>query len=330
MNFRRVTSALLAVLTLGMTLALAAPAQQQDRRDYGTRGGTTATLRINLGSGLLWTSIQGTHVEEIPMNERQGYDVFRYGGRYYAYDNDRWYVSPQESGDFVAIDDASVPDEFVNIPSDHWRNDPSRWRNRRHPVSAPSPDVSGSLQINLGNSPRWNSVPGTGVRELRDGGPPNYDVFAYGGSYYAYDNNRWYMSNRPDGGFIVIDDRDVPSAFIRVPRDHWRNDPSGWRARRERGGDGSSATLELNFGSRPHWTSIRGTSVRTIRPGEGPDYDVFSYGDRYYVYRDNQWYSSRSLYGHFYVIDERSVPRAFARVPRSRWHRYPSGWSGRY
>jgi len=210
MNFRRVTSALLAVLTLGMTLALAAPAQPQDRRDYGTRGGTTATLRINLGSGLLWTSIQGTHVEEIPMNERQGYDVFRYGGRYYAYDNDRWYVSPQESGDFVAIDDASVPDEFVNIPSDHWRNDPSRWRSRRHPVSAPSPDVSGSLQINLGNSPRWNSVPGTGVRELRDGGPPNYDVFAYGGSYYAYDNNRWYMSNRPDGGFIVIDDRDVP------------------------------------------------------------------------------------------------------------------------
>jgi hypothetical protein len=312
-----------------MTLALAAPTHAQYGRDPGSVS-ARATLRINLGSGQLWTNIQGTRVEEIPLDQRQGYDVFRYGGRYYAYDNDRWYMSPQESGDFVAIDDASVPDEFVNIPSDHWRNDPSRWRSRRHPTpQAPEPNVSGTLQIDLGNSPRWSGVPGTGVRELRQGGPPNYDVFAYGGDYYAYDNNRWYMSHRRDGGFVAIDDRSVPQEFTRIPRDHWRNDPSSWRDRRDRGGNGSSATLELNFGSRPHWTSIRGTRVRTIRPGEGPDYDVFNYGGRYYVYRNDRWYSSRNLDGQFYVIEDRAVPSAFWRIPRNRWRNYPSRWSNR-
>jgi frataxin-like iron-binding protein CyaY len=319
------TAPLLPLLALGMTLALAAPSHAQYRRDSGSTG-TTASLRVRFGTTVHWTSIQGTRVEEIQPGDRPNYDMFRYGGRYYAYDNNRWYMSPQESGDFQLIDDASVPSDFTSIPSDHWRNYPSGWRTRR----APAPQgVSGTLQVNLGNTPQWTSIGGSGVREIRQDQRPGYDVFEYGGSYYAYDNDRWYSSRRDNGDFVAIDDASVPEQFTTIPRTHWRNDPSGWQARRHRGSDGSSASLQINFGSTPRWSGIRGTRVREIRGGNRPDYDMFSYGGSYYVYRDNRWYSSRRRTGQFNLIDDRSVPREFSRIPRSHWRSYPSGWSGR-
>jgi hypothetical protein len=56
-----------------------------------------------------------------------------------------------------------------------------------------------------------------------------YDVFRYGGSYYAYDNNRWYSSDRESGEFVAMDVRSVPSELSRVPREHWRNYPTTWQ-----------------------------------------------------------------------------------------------------
>jgi hypothetical protein len=325
MILRKITSAAIPLLALGTALAMALTAHAQDRPNYGSRG-TTASLRVNIGTTLHWTPVQGTRVEEIQPGERQAYDMFRYGGRYYAYDSNRWYSSPQESGDFIAIDDASVPGDFASIPSDHWRNYPSAWQGRRN--TAP-PEISGTLRVDLGNSPRWSSIQGTGVREIRQGPRPDYDVFSYGGSYYAYNNNRWYMSHQRSGQFNAIDDRDVPSDFTRIPRNHWRNDPSGWQDRRGRQPDGSSASLQISFGSAPRWYGIRGSRVREIRGGQRPDYDMFNFAGSYYVYRDGRWYSSRRGDGEFTHMNDRDVPREISRVPRSHWRNYPSGWSNR-
>jgi len=326
MMSRRYTSPVLPLLALGVTLALATPTHAQDRRDYGSRG-TTASLRVSFGSQPHWTTVQGTRVEELPYAERPGYDMFRYGGRYYAYDNNRWYASPQENGDYVAIDDASVPGDFEGIPSDHWRNYPSGWQGRR---SSQPQGMSGTLHVDLGNSPQWTGIRGTSVREMRPSQQrPDYDVFAYGGSYYVYDNNRWYTSRQRNGEFTWIDDRDVPQEFTGIPRSHWRNDPSGWQSRRHRRPAGSSATLQINFGYAPHWTNVRGTSIREIRRGERPDYDIFGYGGSYYVYRDSRWYSSNRSSWEFNSIDDRSVPSAFSRIPRSHWRNYPTEWSVR-
>jgi hypothetical protein len=93
------------------------------------------------------------------------------------------------------------------------------------------------------------------------------------------------------------------------------------------GSDGTSATLQISFGTTPHWTGIRGTNVRVIRERERPDYDMFRYGRNYYVYRDNHWYTSRRWRGQFTLIDDRLVPRELSRVPRQHWRNYPSGWS---
>lgn len=86
-----------------------------------------------------------------------------------------------------------------------------------------------TLQVRFGTRPHWESVHGTRVRVVRDQDRPDYDVFRYGGWYYAYDNDHWYRSRRADGDYRAMDDRNVPRDFHRVPRDQWRNYPSTWQ-----------------------------------------------------------------------------------------------------
>jgi hypothetical protein len=97
--------------------------------------------------------------------------------------------------------------------------------------------------------------------------------------------------------------------------------------RHYQGSGGTSATLQVTFGSTPHWTGIPGTRVRMIRERERPAYDMFQYGGSYYVYNNNQWYMSRRSRGQFAMIDTRAVPSELSRVPRDHWRSYPSGWS---
>jgi len=88
----------------------------------------------------------------------------------------------------------------------------------------------------------------------------------------------------------------------------------------------TNASVQVTFGHTPRWVGVPGTRVREIRTVDRPDYDMFNYGGSYYVYRNNQWYSSRHGRGHFNAIDERRVPMQISRVPRDHWHNYPSGW----
>jgi len=179
-----------------------------------------------------------------------------------------------------------------------------------------------SLQINFGSTPHWVGVPGTSVREIRQGDRTDYDMFQYGRSYYAYNNanGRWYSSRRSRGRFYMIDDRSVPREMRRVPRNNWRNYPSAWDDQRS---NGSPATLMVTFGSTPHWMGVRGTRVETA---QRPDYDVFHYGNSYYAYNNNRWYTSSRGDGQFSAIEDRSVPTELSRVPRDQWHQYPASW----
>jgi hypothetical protein len=215
---------LLPLLALCMTLVMAALVHAQDRQHQGP-GGTSATLRVSFGTTPHWVDIPNTRVRTIREGERPDYDMFQYGRNYYAYSNNRWYMSPRESGDFTVIDDSSVPSDFSSIPREHWRNYPSQWQDRQH--QGPG-GASATLQVNFGTAPRWVGIRGSRVRMIRQGERPDYDLFQYGRSYYAYSNNRWYMSRRWRGQFTAIDDRMVPRELSRVPRQHWRNYPSGW------------------------------------------------------------------------------------------------------
>jgi len=95
-------------------------------------------------------------------------------------------------------------------------------------AAVPAHAQDASLRVTFGHQPRWVGVQGTQVREIRTADRPDYDMFRYGGRYYAYNNNHWYSSRRGNGRYRMIEDREVPMQITRVPREHWRNYPAGW------------------------------------------------------------------------------------------------------
>jgi hypothetical protein len=92
---------------------------------------------------------------------------------------------------------------------------------RRYAVPAP-PSVTFQRQ------PRWTNVPGTNVRMINSQDRPAYDMFRMGSSYYIYDNNYWYRSNRWNGTYTAINQDAVPVEFNSVPREYWRSYPADW------------------------------------------------------------------------------------------------------
>jgi len=128
MTIRPKTRLLFPLLVLSMTLAMAASVHAQ--------GGASATLQVTFGTTPHWTGVPGTKVKEIRQAERPGYDMFRYGGKYYAYNDNRWYMSGHDRGAFTAIDDHAVPSELARVPRDHWHNYPQGWADQnRNPRS---------------------------------------------------------------------------------------------------------------------------------------------------------------------------------------------------
>jgi len=86
------------------------------------------------------------------------------------------------------------------------------------------------------------------------------------------------------------------------------------------------ARIFFNTRVHPRWESVPGTRVSIIREDERPDFDTFRYGNTYYVYDGGNWYRASRLNDRFTVIDARDVPEDLSRVPRDRWHNYPSTW----
>jgi hypothetical protein len=229
----------------------------QDRQNQDRSRNAAVSLQINFGRAPHWTNIPGTRVRGIRQGDLTSYDMFRYGRNYYVYNNnnERWYGSRRWRGEFMLLDDRSVPRELRRIPRNNWRNYPASWEDRSYRNSnnrdSNYPDrnyqdrnngdrtyqngndqgsggTSATLQITFGSSPHWAGVSGTRVEAIPVAERTNYDVFRYGGSYYAYNDNQWYMSPRESGSFVVIDARSVPAELSQVPRENWRNYPAAW------------------------------------------------------------------------------------------------------
>lgn len=237
---------LLPALALSVALVAASSAQAQHRR-YSGSSGPAISLQINFGSQPHWVGVRGTSVREIRRSDRDrsDYDMFRYGRHFYAYnhENGRWYMSRRYQGRFVLIDDRAVPRELRRIPRDHWRNYPAAWDNGGYHGSdrdyrGSDRDYRGSdgyqggtsatFQVTFGSRPRWSGISGSRVEVIPYSDRPNYDVFRFDDTYYAYNNSQWYSSTRESGQFARIDDRYVPSELSSVPREHWRNYPPAW------------------------------------------------------------------------------------------------------
>ena len=119
MKKRSVVSALLA-LSLALALAPSAGA--------GTYYGFTVGVnnappppRIVLVERPEFVAVPGTLVYAVG---NTNYDVFRYNGRYFLYNDGYWYRSSRTSGPYVVMDVRSVPEPVLRVPSRTWKHHP--------------------------------------------------------------------------------------------------------------------------------------------------------------------------------------------------------------
>ncbi len=80
------------------------------------------------------------------------------------------------------------------------------------------------------------------------------------------------------------------------------------------------------FREQPHLYLVPNTGVWVVEdPVYRLDYDMFRYGNAWYVYDDGFWYRARSYAGPYRVVDVRYVPRRVLVVPASHWRSHPHG-----
>ena len=203
----------LLIATAAMVIASSAFAQ------------VSGSFRVNFGTAPTWRTVEGTRVEIIG-DANHPYDMFRYGDRYYVYNNDRWYQSSNWRGDFAYIDENVVPVEIHRVPRTYWRSYPARWSDNNYGRGYDNSgyrDDYATFEVSLGRRPRWVPVSGTQVRVIRTNDRPTYDMFQYRGRYYVYNDGRWYVSRNWRGNFQMVSVRSVPWELRKVPRRYWRD-----------------------------------------------------------------------------------------------------------
>jgi hypothetical protein len=84
----------------------------------------------------------------------------------------------------------------------------------------------------------------------------------------------------------------------------------------------------VEFKVTPTWVPVEGTDnkVMMIQRDQRPKYDIFSFNNKYYVYKKDYWFSSDALNGPYTVVETRAVPTEFKVVPKESWVVYPTNW----
>ncbi len=83
-------------------------------------------------------------------------------------------------------------------------------------------------------------------------------------------------------------------------------------------------TLRLSIQSQPEVVYVRESNVYVVDDARCDD-DMFRYGGRWWVVRDDRWYRAASWRGPFVRVRDRAVPVALWRVPERHWKHHPHG-----
>lgn len=86
--------------------------------------------------------------------------------------------------------------------------------------------VSVNVGINLPGPPSLVIIPQTPVA-YAPAVPAN--LFFYGGQYYVFANNGWYIGPTYNGPWAVVAPAHIPGPILAVPVRYYRAPPSGWK-----------------------------------------------------------------------------------------------------
>lgn len=254
------------------------------------------------------------------------YDLYRYNGWFYLVDDGAWYRARSWEGPFTYVRMNSVPRAVVTVPTTYrrtWTQTTYTPRTGRHEVTEvrsvrPGLRYRGDY-LTFQVQPRMRVIPGTRVWYVRDDHDFDRDLYRFGNRWYYVENGVWYVASSWRGPFYTMRWRDVPASVRRVPAPYRRT----WNWSRVDNGYSDTRTVvrvgERYRGSRfvlydePRMSIIPGTSVYYLR--EEADYDLYRYGNSWYMVDDGIWYRATSWRGPFARIAAGSVPRAVFEIP---------------
>lgn len=87
--------------------------------------------------------------------------------------------------------------------------------------------VGVNIGINLPGPPSLVIVPQTPVAYAPAVSSAN--LFFYGGQYYVFANNAWYLGPTYNGPWAVIAPTHIPAPILAVPVRYYRAPPPGWK-----------------------------------------------------------------------------------------------------
>ncbi len=131
MKSRSTTQLLITVLVLSAAAFTAQGAQASGDVVVITRAPMAPVVVFRSPS--MWETVPGTRVMWVRDADRPAYDMFRYGSRYYIYNDGYWYSSRQQNGRYMVIDDRRVPLAIARVPDHQWRSYPKGWMNPKNP-----------------------------------------------------------------------------------------------------------------------------------------------------------------------------------------------------
>lgn len=338
------------IVGLGIALSLPTAARAQTYRGYTTdRSYTTINVgdpyrgSITFRSAPDLTLIPNTNVYTLRADA--DYDLYRYDGWYYMVDDGSWYRARSWRGPFTYIQMGSLPRDVVSVPMRYRRTwstntssstrvtrDGRRYVIRETTVVRPGRRYRGTY-LSFRTQPRMTIVPGTRVYYVRDD-RFDRDLYRYGNNWYYVENGVWYVADSWRGPYFTMRWREVPASVRRLPSTYRRTwtfagardvdeDDDYYRDRNTRidySTDRSTRTV-VRVGDRsdfvldmaPSMSIIPGSSVYFSR--DEADYDLYRYGNSWYLADNGEWYRAGSWRGPFLRIQTGSVPRAVFTIP---------------
>jgi len=99
-------------------------------------GGVAATAQADVSVSLGFNLPAPPALAAIPESPvmyapRVGANYFFYGGEYYVYANDGWYIGPRHNGPWRAIGPEFVPRPILAVPVRYYHRAPYEWRHAR-------------------------------------------------------------------------------------------------------------------------------------------------------------------------------------------------------
>jgi len=97
------------------------------------RAGVSVSIGINLAAPPPLVAIPSSPVMYAPAAPA---NYFFYGGQYYVFTRDNWYLGPDFNGPWTTVAPAYVPPPILAVPVRYYRVRPLEWR-RWHPDAPP-------------------------------------------------------------------------------------------------------------------------------------------------------------------------------------------------